>query len=111
MAALEFEAANKFALDLHKCLKSTDKFAGENLFYSPASLLIALAMTSLGTRGNTALELMKVLHVDSVSSDDLGKSMKNFIDSLNRASDENNRLLIANRLFVQKSFEILSSFQ
>lgn len=111
MAAFEFEAANKFALDLHKCLKSTDKFAGENLFYSPASLLIALAMTSLGTRGNTALELMKVLHVDSVSSDDLGKSMKNFIDSLNRASDENNKLLIANRLFVQKSFEILPSFQ
>lgn len=111
MAALQSEAANKFALDLHTRLSNGDKFAGENLFYSPASLLIALAMTSLGARGSTSLELMKVLHVDSVSSADLGKSMKNFIDSLNGASDENNKLLIANRLFVQKSFEILQSFQ
>ena len=107
MAAFGAEATNKFALDLHKCL--TD--ASENLFYSPASLLIALAMTSLGARGNTASEIMKVLHVASVSSADLNESMKNFIDSLNGASDENNKLLTANRLFVQKSFEILKSFQ
>lgn len=107
MAAFGAEATNKFALDLHKCL--TD--ASENLFYSPASLLIALAMTSLGARGNTASEIMKVLHVASVSSADLNESMKKFIDSLNGASDENNKLLTANRLFVQKSFEILKSFQ
>ena len=104
-------ATNKFALDLHKCLANDDKLANGNLFYSPASLLIALAMTSHGARGNTAAEIMKVLHVASVSSSDLNKGMKKFIDSLNGASDENNKLLTANRLFVQKSFDILEAFK
>ena len=104
-------AMNKFTLDLHKCLANDDRFANDNLFYSPASLLIALAMTCRGARGNTAAEIMKVLHVASVSSPDLDKSMKKFIDTLNGASDESNKLLTANRLFVQKSFEILEGFK
>ena len=104
-------ATNKFALDLHKCLANDDRFANDNLFYSPASLLIALALTSHGARGNTAAEIMKVLHVASVSSPDLNKSMKKFIDSLNAASDQSNKLLTANRLFVQKSFDILEAFK
>ena len=82
-----------------------------HLFYSPASLLIALAMTSHGARGNTAAEIMEVLHVASVSSPDLNRSMKKFIDTLNEGSDENNKLLTANRLFVQKSFDILEAFK
>ena len=116
MAALEqvsvvAKATNKFALDLHKSLANRDQFANDNLFYSPTSLLIALAMTCYGSRGNTAVEIKKVLHVASVSSLDLNKSMKKFIDTLNGASDENNKLLTANRLFVQKSFEILEAFK
>ncbi|KAL9985006.1 hypothetical protein ACROYT_G007359 [Oculina patagonica] len=105
------KAANQFAVDLHKCLADGNEFARENLFYSPASLLIALAMTSYGARGNTAAEILKVLHVASVSSADLNESMKNFIDAINGASDEDNKLLTANRLFVQKSFEILEAFK
>ena len=104
-------ATNKFALDLHKCLANDDRFANDNLFYSPASLLIALAMTNHGARGNTAAEIMKVLHVASISSSDLNKGVKKFIDMLNGASDENNKLLTANRLFVQKSFDILEAFK
>lgn len=116
MAALEqvsvvAKATNKFALDLHKSLANRDQFANDNLFYSPTSLLIALAMTCYGARGNTAVEIKKVLHIASVSSLDLNKSMKKFIDTLNGASDENNKLLTANRLFVQKSFEILEAFK
>jgi len=116
MAALEqisvvAKATNKFALDLHKSLANRDQFANDNLFYSPTSLLIALAMTCYGARGNTAVEIKKVLHVASVSSLDLNKNMKKFIDTLNGASDENNKLLTANRLFVQKSFEILEAFK
>lgn len=104
-------ATNKFALDLHKCLTNDDRFVNDNLFYSPASLLIALAMTSHGARGNTAAEIMKVLHVASVSSADLNKSMKKFIDSLNGASDQSNKLLTASRLFVQKNYDILEAFK
>ena len=105
------EATNKFALDLHKCLANDDRLADDNLFYSPASLLIVLAMTSHGARGNTAAEIMKVLHVASVSSPYLNKSMKKFIATLNGASDENNKLLTANGLFIQKCFDILEAFK
>ena len=116
MAALEHvavvaEATNKFALDLHKFLANRDQYANDNLFYSPASLLIAFAMTCYGARGNTAAEIMEILHVASVSSPDLNKSMKKFIDSLNKTSDKNNKLLTANRLFVQKGFEILKTYK
>ena len=105
------EVTNKFALDLHKCLANDHKFANDNLFYSPSSLVIALAMTSHGARGNTAAEIMKVLHVASGSSPDLNKSMKKFIDTLNGASDQSNKLLTANRLFVEKSLNILEAFK
>ena len=39
-------------------------------------------------------------HVASVSSPDLNKSMKKFIATLNGASDEKNKMLKANGLFV-----------
>ena len=45
------QSANKFALDLHEILRNEDNLVNENLFYSPASLLIALAMTILGDPG------------------------------------------------------------
>ena len=44
-------ATNIFAVDLHKCLENDDRFVNDKLFYSPSSLLIALAMTSHGARG------------------------------------------------------------
>ena len=105
------EATNKFALDLHRCLANSDQFANDNLFYSPTSLTIALAMTCYGARGNTAAEIMKVLHVDSISPTDLNESMRKFIDTLNAASSKNSKLFAANRLFLQKSFEILKTYK
>ena len=105
------EATNKFALDLHRCLANSNQFAKDNLFFSPASLTIALAMTCHGARGNTAAEIMKVLHVDSISPSHLNQSMRKFIDTLNAAISKNNKLLTANRLFLEKSLEILKTFK
>ena len=105
------EACNKFALDLHKFLGDGASAAAENLFCSPASLLVALAMTSSGAKGKTAEEIMKVLYLASVHvpTPDLNNNMKQFISTLNAASDNNTRLLTANKLFIEKSFEILES--
>ena len=49
---------NRFALELHSRLARQPG----NLFYSPASLSMALAMTFAGARGETAAEMAKVLH-------------------------------------------------
>ena len=103
------QSANKFALVLHEILRNEGSLVDENLFYSPASLLIALAMTCFGARGKTAEELESVLHLIPDSSS--GPNMKKFLSSLNSSSDNNTKLLTANKLFIEKSLEILKSYR
>uniref|UniRef100_A0A8C8XI75 Serpin family B member 3 n=1 Tax=Panthera leo TaxID=9689 RepID=A0A8C8XI75_PANLE len=60
------EANTHFALDLFQQFKPSKK--NDNIFYSPLSIASALAMTYLGAKENTALEIGKVgvscLHTD-----------------------------------------------
>jgi len=51
---------NAFALDLYQALRSQDG----NLFYSPFSISLALAMTHAGARGETEAQMASVLHFD-----------------------------------------------
>ena len=110
-SALVAEATKKFALDLQHWLRNDDSLATENLFYSPASLLIALGMTSYGAKGKTAEEIMKLLHLASVPAAHLKDNMEQFLSALNAASDNSNKLLTANKPFIEKSVEILESFK
>lgn len=55
------EGNRRFALDLYQQLCSKDEEAG-NIFYSPYSISVALAMTWAGARGNTADEMADALH-------------------------------------------------
>jgi len=48
-------ANSKFALDLYKLHSS--KSADQNLFMSPLSISVALAMTHLGARGQTRSQM------------------------------------------------------
>ncbi|XP_010883988.3 leukocyte elastase inhibitor-like isoform X1 [Esox lucius] len=52
-------ANTNFSLDLFK--KITEKKKTGNVFYSPLSISSALAMVSLGARGNTATQMSEVL--------------------------------------------------
>ncbi len=55
----ELSAGNRaFAFDLYRALRQEDG----NLFYSPYSLSVALAMTYAGARGNTAAQMAETLH-------------------------------------------------
>jgi serpin B len=51
---------NAFALDLYQSLRDQDG----NLFYSPFSISLALAMTYAGARGKTETQMANVLHFD-----------------------------------------------
>ena len=51
---------NAFALDMYQALRSADG----NLFYSPYSISLALAMTYGGARGETEAQMAQVLHFD-----------------------------------------------
>ena len=53
------DAHNAFALDLYKQLAGE----GENIFYSPYSIYMALLMTYAGAAGNTASQMESTLHL------------------------------------------------
>ena len=104
------EANNKFTLDLYQVLQKDDKFTDQNIFYSPSSISIALAMTFMGARGDTAKQMSEALHWEAMTSDQLHDQQRHFLDALQESNDEGNELLAANRLFVQKSFIIEQEF-
>ncbi len=59
VAQAELSAGNSaFAFDLYRALRSEEG----NLFYSPHSISIALAMTYAGARENTAKQMAETLH-------------------------------------------------
>ena len=59
----------EFAVDLYHAVRKEPKSANEDVFVSPHSVSIALAMTFAGARGETRDEMKKVLHygLDDVS--------------------------------------------
>nr|XP_010959566.1 serpin B11 [Camelus bactrianus]XP_045377409.1 serpin B11 [Camelus bactrianus] len=104
-------ANTEFCLDVFKELNSNN--AGDNIFFSPLSLLYALSMILLGARGNSARQMEKVLHFnhieeslgpefkDSAKCSQTGKIHSEFgvlFSQINRP-DSNYTLSIASRLY------------
>jgi serpin B len=96
---------NQFALDLHSQLS---KQPG-NLFYSPTSLSLALAMTYAGARGETAAEMAKVLRLSA--GDQVHTSLAGLQKSMTETSaGDGCRLSLANRLWGQQGYHFLADF-
>ncbi|NXN11092.1 OVALY protein, partial [Indicator maculatus] len=93
-------AANaEFSFDLFKELKV--HHANDNFFYSPLSIIAALAIVYLGARGNTEYQMEKC-----------GKSVNIHILFKELLSDiaepkANYSLHIAKRLYTEKTYSIL----
>ncbi len=101
------EASNAFALHLYQSLQPG--FVSENLFFSPMSISTALSMTHLGTRGDTAAQMGKVLRFNLVEEQKLHQAFQ----ELNTLLYDTNRPYIlksANRLFGQKGDKFLPDF-
>jgi serpin B len=98
-------AVNAFAVDLYARLRTQQ--AG-NLFCSPQSIATALAMTSLGARGETAAEMARTLHL-SVPQADIPAAYAAFLAVL-RAKDQPWELSVANRLWGQRGADFLAPF-
>ncbi len=114
-----------FALDLYRQLAKQEG----NLFFSPASIHTALAMTYLGSAGGTADEMAKALHYP-LPPDRLAGVYGKLIGQLNRAPefvnfepDPQNRdgewkevrkpaydLVVANALWGQKGYPFKDDF-
>ena len=104
------EAYNRFTVDLHQALRIDGQFAGQNLFYSLSSLSIALAMTFMGAKGNTAEQMAKALHWEARPQDQLHSEEKQFLNDLQESNAAGNEPLAANRLFVQNNLSAVQEF-
>jgi serpin B len=101
-----------FAFDLYQELKG----AGGNLFYSPYSISLALAMTYAGARGDTAQQMADTLHF-TLSQDRLHPALSSLGIELSKrgegakGTDEKGfRLNIVNAIWGQKGYQFLTQF-
>jgi serpin B len=100
------EAGNHFAFDLYERLRSADA----NLFFSPASISMALAMTYAGAAENTEAEMAKTLHLHMPKAQ-VNDEMKALLAAWKAAEKKQGfRLDVANRLWGQESYKFLADF-
>lgn len=96
-----------FAFDLYQELREADG----NLFYSPYSISLALAMTYAGARGETEQQMAGVLHFD-LSQEQLHPAFNGLDSEIGRhgKDKEGFRLNIVNALWGQKDYGFLPEF-
>lgn len=98
---------NAFAFDLYRTL-STDQ---GNLFYSPHSISLALAMTYAGARGETERQMTETLRFH-LRQDALHAAF-NTLDielAARGADDEGFKLRVANSVWGQRDYDFLDGF-
>jgi serpin B len=103
---------NAFALDLYQQLRTKDG----NLFYSPYSISVALAMTYAGAKGETEEQMAHTLHF-GLPQDRLHPALNSLDIELAKRGEgaegrdsEGFRLNIVNTIWGQKDYKFLSSF-
>jgi len=109
----QVEGNIEFALDLYKQLNQEND---GNLFYSPYSLSLALAMTYAGAEGETEQQMAEVLHFILEDEDLHAAFNKLALELASRGEgaegkdDEGFRLNIVNAIWGQQDYEFLSQF-
>jgi serpin B len=100
-------ASNRFGLDLYGRVKAD----GENLICSPASASFALAMASAGARGETAVEMTRVLHIDATKAAETHHSFGRLLGVLNGRNGKDGLMLsVADRVWAQDGLAFESDF-
>lgn len=102
------EGSTTFALDLYREL-SKDAAGDDNIFFSPFSISMALGMTSLGARANTAKEMAETMRLSGIADSDKHVAFQGIHKTLNQEGVPYT-LKNANKLFVHKNYPLLESF-
>lgn len=98
-----------FAFELYQTIASDGQYEGENLFLSPYSVSLALAMTWAGARGDTEAEMAETLHLDS-PQETLHPAFNSLDLTLDARGGEGLRLDMANSLWGQVGYHFLAEF-
>jgi serpin B len=102
----------EFALDLYQQLKKGEG----NLFFSPFSISMALAMAYAGAHGTTETEMADTFHFDLPQSqlhpafNKIDNELASRGEGAKGKDDKGFRLNIVNAIWGQKGFEFLSQF-
>jgi serpin B len=109
---LLIEGNSAFAFNLYQALREKDG----NLFYSPHSISLALAMTYAGARGETEQQMADTLHF-ILSQDSLHSAFNSLDIELDKRGQEAQgkdgegfRLNIVNAIWGQKDYSFLPAF-
>nr|XP_055067487.1 leukocyte elastase inhibitor-like isoform X3 [Misgurnus anguillicaudatus] len=108
-------AANtQFSLNVFK--KISEINTSGNVFYSPLSISSALAMVSLGAKGNTKDQILQVLCLNKSGPGPADQQEDLIHSSYNKLMSELNKpgvpymLSLANRLYGEKSYQFIDKF-
>lgn len=104
------EANGTFALNL---LKILGEDSSKNVFFSPMSISSALAMVFMGAKGDTASQMIQALSLDKCSGSGGGDVHQGFQSLLSEVNKTGTQYLLktANKLFGEKTCELLESFK
>ena len=114
--ALLVEGNSAFAFKLYQALRQQEDNQDDNLFYSPYSISVALAMTYAGARGDTAEEMADILRflLDQNSLHPafnwLDTELASRGEGAQGADGEGFRLNIVNAIWGQKDYPFLTDF-
>ncbi|XP_029841671.2 intracellular coagulation inhibitor 3-like [Ixodes scapularis] len=103
-------AQNHFALQLLKELSS--EAPESNIFFSPTSISVALAMVYAGARGKSEAELSSALGHTAAGLSNRESILESYKKILaKQQTDDNVSLMIANAVFEEKTLKVLESYQ
>uniref|UniRef100_G1SQG6 Serpin domain-containing protein n=1 Tax=Oryctolagus cuniculus TaxID=9986 RepID=G1SQG6_RABIT len=98
-----------FAFDLYRALASTTP--GQNVFFSPLSISLSLAMLALGARSNTKTQILEGLGLDlqARSEDEVHHGFQQLLHELTQPR-EDLQLSLGNTLFIDRKLDIQDAF-
>ena len=100
-------ASSKFSFKLYEQL--IKRPAGDNTFVSPASVMLALAMTYNGADGTTREAMARTLELEGMSLEEVNQAFANLKSALAPA-DPKIQLKIANSLWARNGFVLNPAF-
>jgi serpin B len=98
------QADNLLTFDLYNWYKSDS----DNVFFSPFSIITALAMAQEGAKGQTAYEMQKVLYLRA-NDTERRESFQQLIADIN-APGKKFQLTTSNHLWVEQTFQLLQPY-
>jgi serine protease inhibitor len=91
-------ASNAFGFDLFQQLRRQE--ADKNVFFSPLSVMVALAMTYNGAAGETKKAMARALKIEGMNDDALNRASAELLKAL-KSSDPKIELAVANSLWAR----------